>query len=148
MSTKTKKSKGANTPSKTSNTSVVKSKTTEATVVPSSELPNLLKKLNEIETLRKYYGKLKAKKESLEAAYSKMKELTSNKDNKFEEAEAKDFPFKIIIRGENEFNREDDIFQINKKETVTSFTQILLEEVTEVLSLFEEDLIQESKKIN
>lgn len=109
---------------------------------------DLLQKLNEMEKLKEYYSKLKVKKDSLNTALAKMKALDKKGTDHFENNEVTEFPFQIVLRGEDEYNRTDDIFKINKRETVTRFTEYLLKEISEVLEVFEEDLLDYSKKIN
>lgn len=100
----------------------------------------ILKKIETLENLRNYYSKLKVKKGSLEAALKKMKAFQEGSDDHFEENEVKEFPFEIILQGENEYNRAQEIFKINKRDTVTKFTEYLLSEVTQLLDNFEKEI--------
>ncbi len=77
-----------------------------------------------------------------------MEKLTSNHVNQFEEENTEKFPFSIIIRGEDEYNRIEDLFKISKPETVTGFTAFLLTELDSLLATFESDITEYSKKIN
>jgi hypothetical protein len=107
----------------------------------------LMKHLNELEQLRSYYNRLKVKKDTLQTAYRKMVKHESDSKDHFEEGSKKQFPFEIVIRGEDEYNRTGDIFKINQPNTVTSFTKYLLNEVEQLLEVFEADIVEHSKKI-
>lgn len=107
---------------------------------------DLMKYLNEIEELRGYYNKLKIKRNTLQSAHERMCAF-GKKENKFEESDEQGFPYEIVVRGNNEYKRLDDLFTINKVETVTSFTSYLLKEINDLLAVFEADILEHSKKI-
>lgn len=116
---------------------------TEQTVVEKSQpvaMDIILKKIETLENLRNYYSKLKVKRSSLEAALKKMKASQKKSDDHFEENEVKEFPFEIILQGEGEHNRWNEIFKINKRDTVTNFTEYLLSEVSQLLDNFEREI--------
>lgn len=101
----------------------------------------ILKKIETLENLRNYYSKLKVKRNSLEAALKKMKASQKKSGDHFEENEVKEFPFEIILQGESEQNnRWNEIFKINKRDTVTNFTEYLLSEVSQLLDNFEREI--------
>lgn len=109
---------------------------------------DLINKLSEMEKLKGYYTKLKIKKDTLETALAKMKALDKKGSDHFEQNEVGEFPFHIILRGDNEYNRIDDIFKISKQRTVIAFTEHLLNEIRQLLEVFEADLLEYSKTIN
>jgi len=110
-----------------------------------SQLNDLLSKVEKLENLRKYYGKLKVKRNTLEDALKKMSNKTTNKDDQFEEESIEKFPFEIVLKGIGEYNREEELFKISKRETVTNFTKYLLKQINDLIEVFETDLIDEAR---
>lgn len=110
------------------------------------QIRELLTKLNKLENLKNYYSKLKVKQNSLKEAFDKMNKLTSQKKDHFEEGQQSDFPFEIVLKGKLEYDRMEEIFKINKRETVTRFTEFLLLQLNDLLEAFEADLIREAEK--
>ena len=108
---------------------------------------DLMKHLNELEDLIRYYNKLKIKRDTLQQAHNKMKKFESSKKDKFEEGSKNQFPFEIVVRGEGENNRPDDLFTISKVNTVTAFTEYLLNEIHQLLEVFEADILEHSKRL-
>jgi len=109
------------------------------------QLKELLSKVEKLENLRKYYGKLKAKRNTLETALKKMHQYNTIKDDQFEENSLEKFPFEIILKGLGEYERKEELFTISKHETVTNFTDFLLRQINELLEVFESDLIDEAQ---
>lgn len=127
-------------------TAVIVQKETKVTAKKTDVFADLMKYLNEIEELKGYYNKLKIKRDTLQSAHDRMCTF-GKKENKFEESEEQGFPYEIVVRGNNEYNRKDDLFTINKVETVTNFTSYLLKEINDMLEVFEADILEHSKKI-
>lgn len=128
--------------------SVIPSTVRVATVSKETQINELLSRVEKLENLKKYYGKLKVKKNSLEKAFKKMAVATETKSDQFEEQAQIKFPFKISLIEIDEYDRKNEIFEISKKQTVTRFTEFLLSQITELLEAFEMDLIEEAKKGN
>ncbi|TXN37715.1 hypothetical protein FVB32_05350 [Flagellimonas hymeniacidonis] len=114
---------------------------------PKDVFTDLMTTLNELEQLRNYYNKLKIKRDTLEEAINKMNKIINKKKDKFEGPSEEAFPFEIVLKGENEHNRPDNIFVINQKATVLRFSQALLTEINQILTVFEADILEYSKKI-
>lgn len=112
------------------------------------QLHDLLARVEKLENLKKYYGRLKVKRNNLEEALRKMKSITEEKSDSFEESEAQEFPFQIVLLQNDEYNRKNDVFKISKRDTVTNFTEFLLQQISELLEAFESDLIDEASKGN
>ncbi len=147
MSTKT--SRKTTTKSNDVSVSIVQEKEQVPSVSDKQQqLNELMKKLNKLETLKKYYSNLKVKRNDLQESLDKMEELASKTKEHFEENEREDFPFEISLKGIGQYDRMEEIFKISKKETVTSFTKYLLNELNQVLKTFENDLINLSKQVN
>ena len=147
MSTKNAKPQTGKTESKKETATMAVAKPQKAVNQKKDVFGDLMKHLNEMELLRDYYNKLKIKKDTLQTAYDKMIRYEAEKQDHFEEGSKKQFPFEIVVRGEGEHGRPDDIFTINKAHTVTNFSKYLLNEINQLLEVFEADIVDHSKKL-
>ncbi|MEO0571965.1 MAG: hypothetical protein AAF039_09695 [Bacteroidota bacterium] len=118
---------------------------TKSTTQKKDVFGDLMEHLNELEQLRKYYNKLKEKRDNLVVAQKQMSDSLPN--DPFEESSNEEFPFEIILRGKTKYNNVEDIFKINQKKTVENFTSHLLNQVNQLLEVFEADILEHSKKI-
>ena len=130
---------------------VTKSKTDVAKLqkngVQIESMEDILRKIEKLESLKKYYGRLKSKHNSLNEALKKIKARKLSQSDKFEEDEVNEFPFFIVLKGIGEYNRAEEIFTINQPETVENFTEYLLKQVDEVLEVFKKDLQEHTRNL-
>lgn len=110
------------------------------------QIKEILSKVEKLENLKNYYGKMKVKKNDLEDAFEKMTLYKNEPSDQFEEGNRQEFPYQIVLVTNTEYNRQDKIFKISQPDTVTRFTEFLLKNVDEILEAFEKDLLEESKK--
>lgn len=132
---------------KKSATGKVVTKVTAAKTEKKDVFTDLMRTLNELEQLRNYYNKLKIKRDTLQEAIDKMTKIVKGKKDEFEGPAEEAFPFEIVLRGENQHHRPDDIFVINQKATVLRFSQSLLSEINQILEVFEADIVEYSKQL-
>ncbi len=141
---------------KTTSKTTVLTEKKESSLVPenkvaidkTTEIKIILSKVEKLENLRTYYGKLKVKETSLKESLETIKSCADVSADQFEEKEQQEFPFDIALRKKDYYGKKEDVFTISRIETVENFTKYLLSQVSELLDAFEKDLIQESKKGN
>lgn len=139
----------AQKPRKNATTSTSKSDVAklQANGVQTESMDNILRKIEKLENLKKYYGRLKTKHNSLKETLNKIKTSKSSKSDKFEEDEINEFPFAIVLKGIGQYERMEEIFTINQPETVENFTEYLLKQVDEILEVFKKDLQEHTRNL-